>query len=419
MKLKFLRIISSIMLLLVIMTVPACSNTDSENNKEDEEVVKEKDESIQDEEVDDVDEIEEIDEERKNALAMINDLSTEGGIKDVYQQLEMISGTCLSDTMIRNNEYANLITDNFTSITLENNMKPDALLNQQASQQAGELVVHFPKRTTDLLSWAKENGLSVRGHTLVWYSQTPNWIYYEDFDTKNEFVDRDTMLARMESFIKQVFEELDSHGFSDILYAYDVVNEAILDDGSLRGCEWLDIIGDDYIWHAFYYADKYAPEHTKLYYNDFNEQFKTKAIMNLAKSLVDEDGEYLIDGIGCQGHLYTKDSIEQYIDMMKSFASLGIDVQITELDISLGTWQNILPATEENLLEQGQYYYELISNIVLENELGNTAVSGITFWGFADNLSWRNDRHPLLFNSKLEAKYSYYGAKLDKNKAGY
>jgi len=119
-----------------------------------------------------------------------------------------------------------------------------------------------------------------------------------------------------------------------MFYAYDVVNEALLDNGSLRDSHWKSTIGDDYIWYAFYYADKYAPDHIKLYYNDFNEQFKTQAYIKLAKSLVDDDGEFLIDGLGCQGHLYTKDSIDSYISMLKSFAELGLDVQITELDIS-------------------------------------------------------------------------------------
>ena len=105
--------------------------------------------------------------------------------------------------------------------------------------------------------------------------------------------------------------------------------------------------------------------------------------------------------------------------MLKSFAELGLDVQITELDISLGTWQQILKATDDNLKDQGKYYYELISRIIAENEAGNTNVSGITFWGFADQLSWRRDRSPLLFDAKLNPKYSYHGAMLNKDHAGY
>lgn len=343
----------------------------------------------------------------------------EGGIREVYEHYGMKAGTCLSDIMISDGKYADLITENFNSITLENFMKPEHMLNRSASIAAGDIVVEFPKRTTDLLDWAKSNGLAARGHVLVWYSQTPDWIFYQDFDKQKGLVDRDTMLARMESYIKQTFEQLEALGYSEMFTGYDVVNEAIMENGTYRDCLWKQIIGDDYIWHAFHYADQYAPEHIKLYYNDYNEQFKTIHFVKLAKSLVDEEGNYLIDGIGCQGHLYTKDSIDQYMTTLKTFSSLGLDVQITELDVSLGTWQNIQQPTEENLKAQGKYYYELIGRIIKENEAGNTNVSAVTFWGFADHLSWRNNRNPVLFDKDLNPKYAYYGAKLDKVNAGY
>jgi endo-1,4-beta-xylanase len=343
----------------------------------------------------------------------------EGGIKVVYEQNGMKAGTCLSDIMISQSKYSDLITGNFNSITLENNMKPDYILNKAASIETGDIVVEFSQKTTKLLDFAKNNGLSARGHVLIWYSQTPDWIFYENFDNKKNLVDRDTMLARMESYIKQTFELLDTLGYSDIFYGYDIVNEALMEDGSYRDCLWKQVIGEDYIWYAFYYADKYAPESIKLYYNDYNEQFKTNYIVKLAQSLVDDKGRSLIDGIGCQGHLYTQDSIDKYIETLKAFSSLGLDVQITELDVSLGTWQNILKATEENLKAQGQYYYELVNRIITENKAGNTCISAITFWGFADNLSWRNNRSPLLFDSSLNPKYAYYGAILDKERAGY
>ncbi len=342
-----------------------------------------------------------------------------GGIKDMYTQYDIKAGTCLSDMMIVDSKFTDIITANFNQITLENLMKPDYILSKSKSMAAGELTVEFTKKTRDLLDWAKNNQMSIRGHVLVWYSQTPDWIFYDGFDKANGLVDRDTMLARMESYIKQVFDQLDSLGYLDIFYAYDVVNEAIMEDGSYRDCLWKQVIGDDYIWYAFSYANKYAPENIKLYYNDYNEQFKTQHIVKLAQSLVAEDGSSLIDGIGCQGHLYTQDSISDYMATLEAFSTLGLDVQITELDVSLGTWQNILSATEENLRAQGQFYYELVSKIVEGNTKGTTKLSGITFWGFSDRLSWRSDRSPVLFNRNLEPKYSYYGARLNYDKAGY
>lgn len=345
-------------------------------------------------------------------------LSLEGGIKDVYGQVGMIAGTCLSDFMIMRTEFTDIITQNFNTITLENLMKPDYILNKDASIAAGDIVVNFNPNTIALLDWSKNNGMSVRGHALVWHSQTPDWIFYEGFDKTKGFVDRDTMLARMESYIKQVFELIDSLGYSDMFYAYDVVNEALNDNGTYRDSFWKKTIGDDYVWQAFHFADQYAPEHIKLYYNDYNEQFKTPHFIKLAQSLVDESGRSLIDGIGCQGHLYTKDSIDDYMKMLRAYKELGLEVMITELDVSLGTWQNILPATEENFVAQGQYYYELVNRIINENAAGTTNVSGITFWGFTDILSWRRDRNPVLFDKDLNPKYAYYGAKQDQEKAG-
>lgn len=341
----------------------------------------------------------------------------EGGIKGVYGQYDMLAGTCINGFVI--NYFSDHIVENYNSITLENDMKPEAILNYSKSIEAGDIVVEYPQNTINQLEWAKNNNMKARGHVLVWYSQTPQWIFHEDFDTKKGLVDRDTMLARMESYIRQNFELLDKLGYSDMFYAYDIVNEALLDDGTLRDCLWKKIIGDDYIWYAFYYADKYAPDHIKLYYNDYNEQFKTSHIIKLVKSLVDEDGRSLIDGIGCQGHLYTKDSIDKYIKTLEDLSATGLDVQITEIDVSLGTWQNILQPTEDNLKEQGRYYYNLISRITEGKKAGTINISGITFWGISDGASWRRDRSPLLFDMNFKPKYAYFGAVLDYDHAGY
>jgi endo-1,4-beta-xylanase len=270
-----------------------------------------------------------------------------------------------------------------------------------------------------MLEWAKNNGIAVRGHTIIWHSQTPQWIFHEGFDTSKPKVDRDTMLKRMESYIKQVFEQLETLGYLDIIYAYDVVNEAVMEDGSLRDSSWKQVIGDDFIWYAFYYADKYAPESVKLFYNDYNEQFKTDYIVDLAKSLVDDNGKSLIDGIGCQAHLYTQDDIDAYMKTLEAFSALGLDVQLTELDVSLGTWTNKLLPTKDNLKVQGQYYYELINRIAEGNAAGTTCVSAITFWGISDANSWRSDRSPLLFDRMFLPKNAYFGAVQDREHAGY
>ena len=420
---KFMSKVGVMMIVLMLLIVAGCGKTDDKTaypETDVEEITNSPVEELAEEATEDNASKEEVlSEENKEEITNQEPINVQGNIKDVYAQNGLKAGTCLSDTMIVNEKYTDIITNNFNQITLENFMKPDYILNKEKSIETGKLTVEFNKNTIDLLDWAKNNNMMVRGHVLVWYSQTPDWIFYEGFDKSKKLVDRDTMLSRMEHYIKQTFEQLELLGYSDIFYAYDIVNEAIMEDGSYRDCLWKQIIGDDYIWQAFHFADQYAPENIKLYYNDYNEQFKTNHIVKLAQSLVDETGRSLIDGIGCQGHLYTQDSIDSYIRTLKAFSSLGLDVQITELDVSLGSWQNILGATEENLKVQGQYYYKLINQIVEENAAGNTKVSGITFWGFADSLSWRRDRSPLLYDGQLNPKYSYYGALLDHTNAGF
>ena len=312
--------------------------------------------------------------------------------------------------MIRGEKTNDLILSQFNSVTMENSMKPEAILNQIKSKEAGELVVNFNNEAKQMLDWAKENNFSMRGHTLVWYSQTPEWLFHEDFDANKDYVDREELLARMESMIRQVFETLTEQGYIDLFYAYDVVNEAWMEDGTMRKCHWSEIIGDDYLWYAFYYADKYAPESIDLYYNDYNEQYKTDALVKFVKTLVDENGKYLIDGVGFQAHLYTTDSLTAYFKTVDALAETGLKLQLTELDVCLGRYQAPQPADDTNLAAQGAFYYDLINGLFERADAGKLKMDALTFWGFADNMSWRREYSPLLYDSKLSPKKALYGA---------
>ena len=339
--------------------------------------------------------------------------------QSLFGQYGMKAGTCLSDSMITKKACTNIINEQFNSITFENHLKPDYILDQKESIAAGDLVVKFGSKTVELMEWCKNNDKVMRGHTLIWHSQTPNWIFYENFDTKGELVSREVMLARMESYIKQTFEKLDELGYLELFYAYDVVNEAWMEDGTKRDSLWLKTIGEDYLWYAFYYADKYAPEYIDLYYNDYNEQFKTDTLYDFVQTLVDSEGNYLIDGIGFQAHLYTEDSLEDYFATMDKLATLGLKISLTELDVCLGTYPVIKPATEENLKIQGQFYYNLINGILSRVEAGTVKMDSLTFWGFSDQLSWRKERNPMLYNITYKPKYAFYGALQMKEYAGF
>lgn len=354
-----------------------------------------------------------------DAMSSQEDLLDGLSLKDLFAEHGMKVGTCLSTQMIDNPSTNQLILEQYNSVTMENSMKPDYLFNQNKSQEEDKLVVEFNRDAIKMMDWAKENGFSMRGHTLVWYSQTPDWIFHEGFDPENEFVNRDEMLNRMESMMKQVFEQLDELGYSDIFYAYDVVNEALMEDGSIRQNHWSDIIGDDYLWYAFYYADKYAPESIDLYYNDYNEQFKTQALFDFVNTLVDEDGSYLIDGIGFQAHLYTSDNLDSYFETLDKLGETGLKIQLTELDVCLGKYQVPLAATDENLQEQGRFYYDLINGLFARVDAGLVKMDALTFWGFSDSLSWRREYSPLLYDKSIQPKYAYYGAMQIKELAGY
>ena len=343
-------------------------------------------------------------------------------LKDVFAEHGMKFGTCLTTQMSGNANWSELIVSNFSSVTMENAMKPDYILNREKSIEKKDLVVEFNSDMIAMLDWAKANNMAVRGHTLIWYSQTPQWIFYDNFDqSTGKLVTREVMLKRMESLIKQMFTKLQEAGYADLFYAYDVVNEAIEDDGTLRKNfnNWYNIIGEDYIWYAFSYAKKYAPSNIALFYNDYNEQFKTVAIENLVKSLVDKDGNSLIDGIGFQAHLYTEDSLTEYFRMVDQLSALGLKIEITELDVGLGRWQHPLSANDDTLATQGRFYYNLVEGILQRKDAGTLNIDSFTVWGVTDGRSWRKEYSPLLFTASFGKKPAFYGVAQLKDFAGF
>lgn len=340
-------------------------------------------------------------------------------LKELFAEHGMKVGTCLSLNMMSNLDQRMIITDQFNSITMENSMKPDYIFNKEKSIETGDLVVEFNKDVIKMLDFARKNGMAVRGHTIIWHSQTPNWIFYEDFRDSSKFASREVMLARMESYIKQIFEQIEELGYTDLFYAYDVVNEAWMEDGQMRKSNWLDTIGEDYLYYAFSFADKYAPESIDLYYNDYNEQQKTNTLKKFVETLKDENGEYLIDGIGFQAHLYTSDNLENYFRNLDAIAELGLKIQLTELDVCLGAYQSPQKADEMHLKAQGRFYYDLINGIFERVDNGTLNMDALTFWGVADSSSWRSEYSPLLYSIHIKPKYAYYGAMQAKEKAGF
>lgn len=314
-------------------------------------------------------------------------------------------GTCVSASYLNNSKVTELLLEQFNSITCENEMKPDALLNQYQCQSQGKVVVTVPSNTKKILDWAKKNGLKVRGHVLVWYSQTPDWFFREGFRSDGALVSREEMLSRMESYIKQVLNYCDTN-YPGMFYAWDVVNEAFTDDGTgYRDCNWYKILGEDYITEAFRFARKYASSGTKLFYNDFNtyinysDKIKTTRICNLVKELKKEN---LIDGVGMQAHLdVSYPSADDFVKTVTTFSNLGVEVQITELDVTT-------TASAAGWKQQGEYLDRIFSALEKNDRTGVCNLTSVSVWGIADSYSWRASQDPLLFDDNLKPKAAYY-----------
>lgn len=330
-------------------------------------------------------------------------------LKEVYSPYFKI-GTAVTTSELAPQSAKDLIDKHFNSITLGNELKPESLLDRNACIEAGNdnPQINLASART-ILNYCRDNNVPVRGHVLVWHSQTPDWFFKENYADDGAWVDKDTMLMRMENYIKNVFEALAEEYPTVDFYAWDVVNEAWLDNGSARQpggyntnpetSGWVKVFGDNsFIEPAFEYARKYAPEGCKLYYNDFNEYMpqKTDAIVKMANELKEKG---LIDGIGMQSHLDVNfPGISAYKQALAKFAETGLDIQVTELDATTSD------TSEAGFETQAKYYSDIMDACVEYAD----HISAVVFWGTTDDKSWRASKSPLLFNEDFTAKPAFY-----------
>ncbi|MCQ2407913.1 MAG: endo-1,4-beta-xylanase [Oscillospiraceae bacterium] len=314
-------------------------------------------------------------------------------------------GTCVNQWDITKPDVQAFIKKNFNSITCENELKPSEICDQSNSHD-DNIAINLSK-AAPILKFCEENGIGMRGHTFVWYSQTPEWIFKENFNNNGAYVSPDRMNKRLESMIKNTFEAIKKQYPNLKLYAYDVCNELFVNNGGgMRpagspqngGSYWVQCYGDDsFVINAFKYARQYAPEGCKLYLNDYNEYIEAKRddLYNMAKKIM-AAGDY-IDGIGMQSHLAANyPSASLYKQAVEKFISLGLDVQITELDIT----QHNDPTAQAQL-------YQDVFKIAMTNA---DKISALTLWGWCDSASWRKNEDggsPLPFDSDKNPK-SYY-----------
>jgi endo-1,4-beta-xylanase len=302
------------------------------------------------------------------------------------------------------NPRAELLAEQFGALVAENCMKPETL-------EAAEGVFRF-KDADKIVAFAARNGMSVRGHTLVWHQQTPLW-FFSDPDKPTQAASRDTLLAREKLYIQTVVGH-----FRGRIRAWDVVNEALNEDGSLRGpaegSTWMGIAGPDYIDKAFVWAHEVDPD-ALLVINDYNLESspaKLDGMCGLVKGLLARG--IPVGAVGLQMHVsvYSPD-VESVRRAIGRLSALGLKVQVTEMDMSIYRGSEAArPVTDEILADQASRYGELFTLFREEGRAGRLDM--VMLWGLSDDQSWRNDfpvagraDAPLLFDSNLRPKPAF------------
>lgn len=321
-------------------------------------------------------------------------------------------GVAINPNQVSGNEDTKTILHNFTTITAENAMKPAGIIQADGSYNFTD--------ADKIVNFAKENGLKMRGHTLCWHASIPR-NYMKNADGTD--LTKEELYAKHEKYIKAVFE----HFPSDVVIYWDVVNEA-LNDGENEGryrerSEWYRICGPEFISWAFKTARKYAPANVKLYYNDYNlvDPVKREKCYLMLKELVDSGVP--IDGVGMQAHWSMDVTPAQIEESINRFASLGLDVQITEFDLTV--YNSIHPpkASERQIVKYTLPYdvvekaqadaYASYFKVLHENR---DKISSVTFWNVNDASSWlgrgfairgRLD-YPLLFDRENKPKAPFF-----------
>lgn len=355
----------------------------------------------------------------KEARNLVSAASAEKGLKDEFANYFRV-GNILNGGTVKNSTITASFLKDYNSVECENETKPDATLVQ--SQCSGTNIGVSLKNAASIMDFCVNNHLAMRGHTLVWHSQTPVWFFKENFDANGNWVSSAVMDQRMETYIKNMFEAIQTQYPELNLYAYDVANECISDDqnrtanyGGTREpgenisgqSPWVQIYGSNaFVEKAFTYARKYAPESCQLYYNDYNEYWdhKRDAIYSMCKSLYEKG---LLDGIGMQSHINADydgfSGVSAYTTAMKKFLSIGCDVQITELDITM--------ENGKYTLQQQADKYKAIFQAAMDwnkNPTSDGRVKAVCIWGPDDANTWiKTENTPLLYDTNHQPKLAY------------
>ena len=330
-------------------------------------------------------------------------------LKTAYEPYFKI-GAAISRWNLHTEAHMKLLTAQFNSFTCENDMKPMYYLDQDENKSDPEKYNLAPALTFEhaipYLEFAKKQGIAMRGHTLVWHNQTPKWFFCEKYNEMYPLADRETILARLESYIHGVLDFVQTN-YPGIIYAWDVVNE-IVDEGAFRKSIWSKAVGEDFFIKAFEYARKYVSPGVDLFYNDYETAQEWKRdfiIKNVLAPLMDKK---LVDGMGMQSHLLMNHpDFNDYRTALEMYGALGLKIHVTELDM-----HNADPS-DKSMHALALRYKELFRIYLNAKKSGKANITSVTFWNLLDENSWlsgfrRETSYPLLFHGKCEAKEAYY-----------
>ena len=363
---------------------------------------------------------------------------------------DFIVGASICNSDLGDVDSMGLVTKHFNGLTLGNELKPDAMFGYASANPRTETVTFNgeellvpvldysrAERGLDyVLKWNKQNPdnmIKMRGHVLVWHSQTPEWFFHENYSLAKPLVSAELMSKRLEWYIATMAEHFagEDSKYRDLFYAWDVVNEAVSDGtGTYRSDKedsmwWKVYQSNEFIIQAFRFANKYMPEHIDLYYNDYNEcsPNKSKGIAQLLRDVKEAEGTR-IDGMGMQAHNkpIASPTVADFEKAVRLYASIVDQVQITEWDVKVTP--GFVIATEAG--KQGEYlrqadYYHSFFETIKKLRAEGINFSGMTFWGVIDPNSWLQDsssvgggadglleQYPLLFDGDYQAKPSFW-----------
>lgn len=341
-------------------------------------------------------------------------------LKDVFSGYFKVGGAATAGELAPK-PARDLFLKHYNSITFGNELKPDSVLDYNATiayleenpedQVNPQVSIRAAKTQLD---FARDNNIPVRGHVLVWHSQTPDWFFRENYSKEESAacVSKEVMLQRLENYIKNLLELIETEYPTVDFYAWDVVNEAVEPNNSdgMRSpgsnnvspgsSLWMKVVGEDFIVKAFEYARKYAPEDCKLFYNDYNE-YEDRKLDYIVKILTTLKSKGLVDGMGMQSHwIMDYPSLSMVESAVRKYDALGLEVQLTEIDI-----KNTDNSTY-GLERQATRYQQFINKIAdLKKEGLN--ITSVVFWGVTDTTSWLGG-YPLLFDGEYKAKPAFY-----------